>query len=49
MHLTGGGGEGGGHTPLCFLTTCDNGVISGGVLMHFSINFPALFVDIKLL
>ena len=34
----------GGHTPLCFVTTCDN-----GVFMHFSIFFPALFVDIKLL
>ena len=39
----------GGHTPLCFVTTCDNGVFNGGVFMHFSINFPALFVDIKLL
>ena len=39
----------GGHTPLCFVTTCDNGVFNGGVFMHFSINFPTLFVDIKLL
>jgi hypothetical protein len=39
----------GGHIPLCFVTTCDNGVFSGGVFMHLSIFFPALFVDIKLL
>ena len=39
----------GGHTPLCFVTTCDNGVFNGGVFMHFSIFFPTLFVDIKLL
>jgi hypothetical protein len=29
----------GGHIPLCFVTTCDNGVFSGGVFMHLSI-FP---------
>ena len=40
---------GGGHTPLCFVTTCNNGVFNKGLFMHFSINFPALFVDIKLL
>jgi len=39
----------GDHIPLCFVTTCDNGVFSGGVFMHLSIYFPALFVDIKLL
>jgi hypothetical protein len=39
----------GGHIPLCFVTTCDNGVFSKGVFMHLSIFFPALFVDIKLL
>jgi hypothetical protein len=39
----------GGHIPLCFVTTCDNGVFSGGVFMHLSIFFLALFVDIKLL
>jgi hypothetical protein len=39
----------GGHIPLCFVTTCDNGVFSGGVFMHLSIFFPALFVNIKLL
>jgi hypothetical protein len=39
----------GGHIPLCFVTTCDNGVFSGGVFMHLLIFFPALFVDIKLL
>jgi hypothetical protein len=39
----------GGHTSLCFVTTCDNGVFNGGIFMHLSIFFPALFVDIKLL
>ena len=39
----------GGHTPLCFVTTCDNEVFNGGVFMHFSIIFAALFVDRKLL
>ena len=38
-----------GHTPLCFVITCDNGVFNWGVFMHFLIIFPALFVDIKLL
>ena len=39
----------GDHTPLRFVTTCDNGVFNEGIFMHLSIFFPALFVDIKLL
>jgi hypothetical protein len=39
----------GDHTPLGFVTTCDNGVFNGGVFMHLSIIFHSLFVDIKLL
>jgi hypothetical protein len=38
-----------GSHPLCFVTTCNNGVFNGGVFMHFSIFFLALIVDIKLL
>ena len=37
----------GGSHPLDFVTTCDNGVINGGLFMHLSIFFPALFVDMK--
>ena len=39
----------GDHTPLRFVTTCNNGVFNGGIFMHLSILFHALFVDIKLL
>jgi hypothetical protein len=39
----------GDHTPLGFVTTCDNGVFNGGIFMHLSKIFPSLFVDIKLL
>ena len=37
------------HTPLRFVTTCDNEVFDGGIFMHLSTFFPTLFVDIKLL
>ena len=30
----------GDHTPLHFVTTCDNGVFNGGVFMHLSIFSP---------
>jgi hypothetical protein len=30
----------GDHTPLCLVTTCNNGVLIGGVFMHLSIFFP---------
>ena len=40
----------GDHAPLCFVTTCNNGVFNGGVLfMHLSIFVSTLFVDVKLL
>ena len=33
-------GPQGDHTPLDFVTTCDNGVFNGGIFMHLSIFFP---------
>ena len=39
----------GDHTPLRFVTTCNNGEFNGRIFMHLSIFFPILFVDIKLL
>jgi hypothetical protein len=39
----------GDHTPLRFVTTCDNGVFNEGYLCTSQYFFPALFVDRKLL
>ena len=39
----------GDHTPLHFVTTCDNGIFNGGIFMHLSKKFLSLFVNIKLL
>jgi hypothetical protein len=39
----------GDHTPLCFVTTCNNGVYNGEDIYAPLNIFLALFVDIKLL
>ena len=38
----------GDHTALCFVTTCNNGVFTGGIFMHLSVSFPSLLVNKKL-
>jgi len=36
------------HSPIGFVTTCDNGVFNGGVFISFPFFFPSLLVDKKL-
>jgi hypothetical protein len=39
--------EGGGHTPLCFVTTCDNGVLNGGGIYALLNKFSRLICIYK--